>query len=207
MNETTEKTTGGEHNAENTKYAKFQFFYPTGTSNVETAKRMEGEPFLNSKNDIIGKIISAHYDTKTQKIDYIVEFFPHVKNEDILGDRQIPNVDIKPIEIQRDKKWCMEHQIDNVKSTWYGQDTLEISLSEALRVIEGAVKYLNQTKNEGRQEIRTLKDKENQKLRDAVKTRWEYLANSCQKDDGYKYAAEEFASMVKAYLNMDIKDL
>ena len=43
-------------------------------------------------------------------------------------------------------------------------NTIKLSLSESLRVIEATVKYLNQTKDEGRHEIRTLKDKDNQKV-------------------------------------------
>jgi len=55
-------------------------------------------------------------------------------------------------------------------------------------------------------DARSHKDKENQKLRDAVITRWKYLADDTG-DEFYKFAAEEFASMVKSYLNKDIKDL
>ena len=54
--------------------------------------------------------------------------------------------------------------LDSTQSLPIGK--LELSLPESLRVIEATAKYLNQTKNEGRHEIRTIKDKENQKLVD-----------------------------------------
>ena len=50
-------------------------------------------------------------------------------------------------------------------------NTIELSLSEALRGMEATVKFLNQTKNEGRQEQRTNKDKENQKIIDEIITK------------------------------------
>ena len=53
------------------------------------------------------------------------------------------------------------------QSIWYsGNWGIQYPLQESLWDIENIVTYLNQTKNEGRHEIRTIKDKENQKMRD-----------------------------------------
>lgn len=50
-----------------------------------------------------------------------------------------------------------------LKVTAQTSEEVKFTLSEALRVIEQTVKHLNQTKEAGRQEVRTTKDKENQK--------------------------------------------
>jgi len=82
------------------------------------------------------------------------------ENEKSMGSGQ-PLED--KIFISRDEKEVFEYLGDDgEKYTKVISKTLELSLSESLRVIEATVKYLNQTKNEGRHEQRTIKDKENQ---------------------------------------------
>ena len=79
----------------------------------------------------------------------------------------------KPIKIYRDFEGeisaIISGQVDGIRvnpKDWSitGETNKEVKLSlrEALRVIEATVKFLNQTKNEGRNEARTIKDKENQ---------------------------------------------
>ncbi len=85
-----------------------------------------------------------------------------------MGDGQ--PLEEKPIKIQRDVVYT-PHQdsLDTLTSHQpepYKHEYLELSISETNRVIEAYIKYLNQTKNEGRHEIRSIKDKENQKMVD-----------------------------------------
>lgn len=83
----------------------------------------------------------------------------------------------KPIKIERDVRtsayYIPDYSKPNEGRTRVSYQTpenlpkldgneLDLTLSEALRVIEATVKFLNQTKNDGRQEQRTIKDKENQ---------------------------------------------
>lgn len=49
--------------------------------------------------------------------------------------------------------------------------SLHLKASDALFIVEGVVKHLNQTNNQLQQQIRTLKDKENQKTSDNIKHR------------------------------------
>ena len=80
----------------------------------------------------------------------------------------------KPIKINRDFEDKMSATITaeidgnsltekDFTITSQTSEEIELTLSEALRVIGATVKFLNQTKDEGRHEIRTIKDKENQK--------------------------------------------
>ncbi len=69
-----------------------------------------------------------------------------------------------------DHEWDEDGNYRNLRhrqNIWYaGSWDTPYPLQETLWDIEGLVKYLNQTKNDGRNEVRTIKDKENQKLRD-----------------------------------------
>lgn len=84
-------------------------------------------------------------------------------NADTIADSEIIET---PIHIKRGALTTVTNTITDGKVHTLESSECEIlslSLSEALRVIEATVKFLNQTKNEGRHEIRTNKDKENQK--------------------------------------------
>ena len=83
------------------------------------------------------------------------------------------------------------------------EEEIELTLSEALRVIEATVKYLNQTKDEGRHEIRTIKDKENQKIVDELKKQFCNLDISSVTTT-ISYA---LANLVKQAIGKNIKDL
>jgi len=94
------------------------------------------------------------------------------ENEKSMGDDH--NI---MIEISRDKEWCKEYLTNYPNSCWFGQDKIQLSLPEAVRVMEETVKFLNQTKNEGRHEQRTIKDKENQKLVNKIDKEYKFILN------------------------------
>lgn len=76
----------------------------------------------------------------------------------------------RPIKIQKDGRVYHNCQSLGGISAFISKsgEKIELSLRDSLRVIEATVKYLNQTKNEGRHETRTIKDKENQKKIDEL---------------------------------------
>lgn len=111
------------------------------------------------------------------------------KNETTGGEH---NAEEKPIKIEKDTDTHivlptnfgelnvgvnLDESIEEGTIEIHDKEYYELSLSEALRVIEATVKFLNQTKNEGRQEIRTNKDKENQNTVDRMKKRHDELTS------------------------------
>jgi hypothetical protein len=116
-----------------------------------------------------------------------------------------------------DHEWDVDGNYPNLRhrqQIWYSGDyNVEYPIRETVRDIEDLVKHLNQTKNEGRHEVRTIKDKDNQKAIDCVSL-W---ANSelqkeypPEREDEHMTrigSVEQLSNLIKEKTGKDIKDL
>ena len=85
---------------------------------------------------------------------------------------------------------------------------LKLTLAEANRVNEATLKFLNQTKNEGRHEVRTIKDKENQKIVDELKKlESKVISSDITPVDPNFIIYDYVRKIVKESTGKDIKDL
>lgn len=140
------------------------------------------------------------------------------KNETTGGEHNAE----KPIKILRDPDTYIpglnigvkfDETMDKGEVVIKNIEELELTLPEALRLVEALTKQLGQLNNQTQQQIRTIKDKENQKIRDYFKNRYEMLVdmrdNPVSGLECPKSVRDEIINLEVYFKDMgkDIKDL
>jgi len=106
----------------------------------------------------------------------------------------------KPIKIVWDEITCKIRVGDKIETMEVDRHSLPknlqspciyLSIPEFNRGLESYIDYLNQTKNDGRLEARTIKDRENQKIVDAIILQAKYRRNRGEPPSLYEIKLHE----------------